>query len=244
MSIISELKNIKFIKNSGISNFLQDQPNLRFKKINDSGDSVKVMHYSSIADINDLDELEIFTKKFDNCHLKKTANKTVFSDGNHLSNVMLIGEAPGAEEDIQGKPFVGQAGKLLDKMLASIKLDRSSVYITNIVPWRPPNNRQPSTEEIFQCLPLIQKHIEIIKPNLLILLGGTAAKALLGTTIGISKLRGIWHNYNSLNLKKKIKTRATYHPAYLLRSPEHKKESWQDLIEIQKFINKYYENNT
>jgi DNA polymerase len=149
---------------------------------------------------------------------------------------MLIGEAPGTEEDKLGKPFVGAAGQLLNKMLAAINLDRNSVYITNIVPWRPPNNRAPNTEEILQCLPFIQKHIEIIQPSIMILLGGTATKAILATTLGITKLRGKWHEYNSLNIKEPILTIAMYHPAFLLRSPGHKKEAWEDLQKIQKKI--------
>jgi DNA polymerase len=149
---------------------------------------------------------------------------------------MLIGEAPGAEEDKLGKPFVGAAGQLLNKMLAAINLDRNSVYITNIVPWRPPNNRAPNTEEILQCLPFIQKHIEIIQPSILVLLGGTATKAILATTLGITKIRGKWHKYNSLNIKVPILTMAVYHPAFLLRSPGHKKEAWEDLQKIQKKI--------
>ena len=178
----------------------------------------------------------IFSGIRNNCHLKNNALKTVFADGNPSSKIMLIGEAPGAEEDKLGKPFVGAAGQLLNKMLKAIKLDRSSVYITNIVPWRPPNNRAPNSEEILQCLPFIQKHIEIIQPSILILLGGTAAKAILTTTHGITKLRGQWQEYNSLNIKKSIPTLAMFHPAFLLRSPVHKKEAWKDLQEIQKTI--------
>ena len=150
---------------------------------------------------------------------------------------MLIGEAPGSEEDKYGKPFVGRAGKLLDKMLAAIGLDRNNVYISNIVPWRPLGNRQPTTEEILQCLSFIQKHIEIISPLILILLGGTAAKALLTTNQGITKLRGTWYQYNTLGLLNPIPTRTIFHPAFLLRSPGYKKQTWEDLLEIQKKIN-------
>ena len=147
---------------------------------------------------------------------------------------MLIGEAPGVEEDKLGKPFVGRAGQLLDKMLAAIKLGRDNVYITNVVPWRPPYNRDPSSEEILQCLPFIQKHIEIVNPSMLVLLGGTAAKAILTTNHGITKLRGSWHTYNSPKLNHSIPTRAIFHPAFLLRSPARKKEAWEDLLAIQK----------
>ena len=191
-------------------------------------------HPNNIQNIESLDQLERYIKTSDDCLLKNKALNTVFADGTPSSKVMLIGEAPGAEEDKLGKPFVGAAGQLLNKMLASINLDRNSVYITNIVPWRPPNNRAPNTEEILQCLPFIQKHIEIIRPSILVLLGGTATKAILATTIGITKLRGKWHEYSSLNIKKPILTIAMYHPAFLLRSPGHKKEAWQDLQKIQK----------
>ena len=122
-------------------------------------------------------------------------------------------------------------------MIQSIGLSRKTVYISNIIPWRPPNNRTPSTEEMLQCLPFVQKHIEIIKPQLLILLGGTAAKTILTTTEGITKLRGKWYNYNNLNLSKPILTRAIFHPAFLLRSPVHKREAWEDLKEIKQKYN-------
>ena len=150
---------------------------------------------------------------------------------------MIIGEAPGREEDEQGKPFVGQAGQLLNKMLAAINLQRENVYITNVIPWRPPNNRTPTNEEILQCLPYLQKHIEIIKPNFLLLLGATAAKAILSTPLSISKLRNKWHIYTSINLNIKIKTIVSYHPAFLLRSPASKKEAWKDLQFLQKDMN-------
>ena len=142
---------------------------------------------------------------------------------------MLIGEAPGKDEDKLGKPFIGAAGQLLDKMLHSINLNRDKVYITNIIPWRPPENRTPNSEEILQCLPFIQKHIEIIKPKIILLLGGTASKAILTSEIGIMKLRGKWYEYKSLNLEKPISVLATFHPAFLLRSPAFKKDSWEDL---------------
>ena len=189
-----------------------------------------------LKDIQTISELEKFIKKSDKCLLKNTAKKTVIADGNPKAKLMIIGEAPGREEDEQGKPFVGQAGQLLNKMLAAINLQRENVYITNVVPWRPPNNREPSSDEILQCLPFIQKHIEIINPSMLVLLGGTAAKAILTTNHGITKLRGIWHAYNSPRLDNSIPTRAIFHPAFLLRSPARKKEAWEDLLEIQKKI--------
>jgi len=149
---------------------------------------------------------------------------------------MLIGEAPGAEEDKIGKPFVGAAGQLLNKMLLAINLNRNKVYITNVIPWRPPNNRTPSNEEILQCLPFLQKHIELIKPKLIVLLGAVAAKSVLSTPLSISKLRGRWHEYKSLHLNESILCLATYHPAFLLRSPNYKKQSWEDLQMLQQKI--------
>ena len=196
----------------------------------------KVSNSNNIQNIETLNQLERLIKTSNNCPLKNQALNTVFADGNPSSKIMLIGEAPGAEEDKLGKPFVGAAGQLLNKMLAAINLDRNSVYITNIVPWRPPNNRAPNTEEILQCLPFIQKHIEIVNPSMLVLLGGTAAKAILTTNHGITKLRSTWHTYNSPKLNLSIPTRAIFHPAFLLRSPAKKKEAWEDLLAIQKKI--------
>ena len=223
--------------NSGIYSFLQNTTNPILQRNKEKNDSINNSIDIKISNIKNLDQLKEYIKSTSICNLKKNANKTVFADGNPLSKIMLIGEAPGADEDRLGKPFVGKAGKLLDKMLASINLNREKVYISNIVPWRPPNNRQPSNEEILQCLPFIQKHIELINPSILILLGGTAAKALLTTTQGISKLRGKWYQYNSLELINPIPTRAIFHPAFLLRSPDYKKETWEDLKEIKLKIN-------
>ena len=166
-----------------------------------------------------------------NCNLQKQAKNIVFSDGNPKSKIMLIGEAPGANEDQEGLPFVGRAGMLLDKMLAAINLDRKNVYISNIINYRPPDNRKPTEEEIKQYLPFISKHIEIINPKILVLLGSTAMNALIGKDIVISKMRGKW-------LKKKFgecKTSViiTFHPAFLMRQPAKKKMAWIDLKMIR-----------
>ena len=234
MSINSELQNLKFLLNVGISEFLQNKPSFRYHNENEKNNTNKITPRHNIQDINTLNELEKFINNYDKCSLKQQATQAVFADGNPSAKIMLIGEAPGAEEDRLGKPFVGRAGQLLDKMLAAIKLDRNTVYISNVVPWRPPGNREPNLEEILLCLPFIQKHIEIVKPSILILLGGTAAKAILTTSLGITKLRGSWHTYNSPKLRNPIPTRAIFHPAFLLRSPARKKEAWEDLLEIQK----------
>ena len=234
MSLITEFKNLKFLLDSGISTFTQNNPNIMYtikKKESNIGDNSQNIN---ISEIQNLEELEKLIKNSDICSLKKNANKTVFADGNPLSKIMLIGEAPGAEEDKYGKPFVGKAGELLDKMLNSIELDRNKVYISNIIPWRPPGNRNPTDEEILQCLPFIQKHIEIINPSILILLGTIASKALLITNLGITKLRGKWHEYNNLGLSDSIPVRTLFHPAFLLRSPSYKRQTWDDLLEIKR----------
>ena len=149
---------------------------------------------------------------------------------------MLIGEAPGAEEDKAGLPFVGAAGQLLDRMLASIELDRTSVYITNLLFWRPPGNRNPTDEEIAQCLPFVERHIALVQPLLLVLVGGIAAKTLLRRSEGITRLRGQWYEYGSVDTDTAMTTTCIFHPAFLLRSPGYKKQAWEDLLEIQKKI--------
>lgn len=180
-----------------------------------------------------LDELRQTLLDWDECLLKITATKMVFSDGNPKAKVMLVGEAPGADEDRQGTPFVGTCGQLLDNALATIGLNRTNIYITNMIPWRPPGNRPPTTQEIAQCLPFVIRHIELIQPKLLILAGGVATKALLNNNEGIMKLRGQWMSYQSDGLKEPIRTIATYHPAFLLRAPGQKALLWKDLLFIQ-----------
>jgi len=174
-----------------------------------------------------LAELKAALVSFDGCALKKGCASTVFADGNPASRIMFIGEAPGAEEDRLGLPFVGRAGKLLDKMMASINLDRSSAYITNVLNWRPPQNRDPSPEEAAMCLPFLRRHIELVNPGIIILLGAVAARHVLGFSEGIMKLRGRWLEYRVGDVM--IPVIATLHPAYLLRQPSHKKLAWRDL---------------
>lgn len=223
---------VVFLQKSGISSFLQEKPR-RFYTL-----SSKKVHSLAlkIEDITSVVELELFIKQTNICDLKNHAKLTVIGDGNIQADIMLIGEAPGAEEDKIGKPFVGAAGQLLNKMLSAINLDRKEVYITNVVPWRPPKNRTPSNEEILQCLPFLQKHIELIKPKFIVLLGAVAAKGVLSTPLSISKLRSYWHEYKSLYLNESIPCLVTYHPAFLLRSPEFKKKAWEDLQQLQKKI--------
>ena len=165
------------------------------------------------------------------CDLKKNAKNIVFSDGNPKSKIMLIGEAPGANEDDEGLPFVGRAGMLLDKMLTAIDLDRKKVYISNIINYRPPENRRPTDEEIKRYLPFITKHIEIINPKILVLLGSTAMNALIGNDVVISKMRGKWIEKKFGNCKTSVII--TFHPAFLMRQPAQKKMSWIDLKMIR-----------
>lgn len=184
-----------------------------------------------------LDELKALMTSFDACDLKKTAIHTVFGDGSPNAPVMCVGEAPGADEDRRGLPFVGLSGQLLDKMLATINLSREkNVYISNIIPWRPPGNRPPTPQESALCLPFIERHIELVKPRFLILLGGTAAKTLLQTKEGIMTLRRRWHMYQSEGLESPIPTMTLFHPAYLLRSPGQKRVVWLDLLKLQESL--------
>ncbi len=180
-----------------------------------------------------LEELRDAMARFEGCALKETATNLVFGDGNPDSAVMFIGEAPGADEDRQGLPFVGVSGQLLDRMIAAIGLDRRSAYITNILPWRPPENRKPTSAETTAFVPFVERHIALVDPRVLVLVGGTAAAALLGTSEGITKLRGRWLRYRDERGGKTIDAMAIYHPAYLLRQSALKREAWRDLLAIK-----------
>jgi uracil-DNA glycosylase len=170
---------------------------------------------------------------FDACPLKRTATNTVFADGNPAAPIMIIGEAPGADEDRIGKPFVGRAGQLLDRMLAAIGLDRTGVQITNVIYWRPPGNRKPTAAEIASCLPFVFRHIALSRPKVLVLAGGTAASALLPMSEGITRLRGRWFDLAIPGLDAPLPTLPMFHPAYLLRTPERKREAWRDLLALK-----------
>jgi DNA polymerase len=179
----------------------------------------------------DLDALRAALAGFDGCALRKTATNLVFADGNPAAPVMLIGEAPGRDEDLRGLPFVGRSGQLLDRMLAAIGLDRDTVYITNLLPWRPPGNRKPTTAEMTICLPFLERHIALQDPKVLVFLGGTAAGALLGVTDGIMRLRGRWLNYDLGG--RVVPALPMFHPAFLLRQPARKREAWTDLLMLR-----------
>ena len=181
-----------------------------------------------------LNELKKEIESIENCELKKNASKIVFSDGDYKSKIMIVGEGPGQKEDQEGKPFVGDAGILLNKMLKSINIDRKKIYITNVVNFRPPNNRKPEPSEISKYSNFLRKHIAIIDPKILILMGSTAMESLFGSNIKITKERGSWKDIIINN--KTYLCMITFHPAYLLRQPENKKFSWTDLKEIRKKI--------
>jgi DNA polymerase len=181
-----------------------------------------------------LEALRGLLDQFDGCALKFTASRLVFADGNPQARLMLVGEAPGRDEDIAGLPFVGRSGKLLDLMLGAIGFDRTSVYIANIIPWRPPGNRTPTPQETQICLPFIRRQIELVNPDVLVCLGNPSSQGILNTREGIMRTRGRWLDYDTGT--RTIKAMPTFHPAYLLRSPAYKRLAWQDLRAIRKAL--------
>lgn len=190
---------------------------------------------SAAAAAGSLEALHAAVHAFEGCALKVTATNTVFSDGVPGAPVMIVGEAPGADEDRAGKPFVGVSGQLLDRMLATVGLDRRrNVYVSNVLPWRPPGNRNPTEGEMGACLPFIRRHIELAAPRVLVLVGGTSAKTLLDRSEGITRLRGRWFDWQGPSGGPPIPALATYHPAYLLRSPGQKASAWKDLLALRR----------
>ena len=181
-----------------------------------------------------LDELRAILDRFEGCALRATATQLVFADGNPQARLMFVGEAPGRDEDIEGLPFVGRSGKLLDRMLAAIGLDRKSVYIANIVPWRPPGNRTPTPQETAICLPFTQRQIELVDPDVLVCLGNPSTQTLLATKEGITRTRGRWFSYQTGT--REIRAMPTFHPAFLLRNPISKRLAWRDFLAIKKAL--------
>jgi uracil-DNA glycosylase len=181
-----------------------------------------------------LDDLRALLEKFEGCALRATATQLVFADGNPQSRVMFVGEAPGHDEDVIGRPFVGRSGKLLDLMMAAIGLDRGQVYIANVVPWRPPGNRTPTPQETAICLPFIRRQIELANPDILVCLGGPAMQTLLGIKDGITRARGRWYPFDTGS--REIRALATFHPAFLLRSPLQKRFAWRDFLALKKAL--------
>ena len=193
------------------------------------------------AEAGTLDALRAALESFEGCALKRTASQLVFADGNPQARIMLVGEAPGADEDRQGLPFVGQAGRMLDLMLRAIGLDRTQVYLANVVPWRPPGNRSPTQPEIAACLPFVQKQIELVNPALIVAVGNISVQALLGLRETIVRARGKWFELELSGddgVEKRIPTLAMFHPAYLLKAPVNKRYAWQDLRNLRKQIEK------
>lgn len=219
----SGISNNKVHKNS--SPLVQNQVNDLYKKSRLAADKV-----------NNLEELKSAVKNSNLLAIQKTAINTVFADGNPDSEIMLIGEAPGANEDKQGIPFCGQSGKLLDNILLAVNLDREKAYISNTVFWRPPGNRRPTPEEINICKPFVEKHVALINPKLIILVGSTAVESLLNLKAPVTSLRKRYFEYNNCYLDKPIKTSVIFHPSYLLRQPQQKKVMWFDILKIKKEI--------
>ncbi|HZH51422.1 MAG TPA: uracil-DNA glycosylase [Microvirga sp.] len=186
-------------------------------------------------DAKSLEELEALLREFDGCALKFSAKNLAFADGNPEGRVMLVGEAPGADEDRIGKPFMGRSGQLLDRMLAAVGLDRTQVYVANIVPWRPPGNRTPTPQEVAICKPFIARQIELASPEFLVCLGGPAAQNLLGVKDGILRTRGRWFSYKTED-GREIRTLPTLHPAYLLRQPLQKRLGWRDFTALRRAL--------
>ena len=204
-------------------------PNALAESLADAAQSARRL----AASADSIEALAELIAAFDDCPLKRTATNTVFLDGNPAAPVMIIGEAPGADEDRIGRPFVGRAGQLLDRMLAAIGLDRTGVQITNVIYWRPPGNRKPTSAEIAACLPFVFRHIALSRPKVLVLAGGTAATALLPVSDGITRLRGRWFELSVPGLDAPVPTLPIFHPAFLLRTPERKREAWRDLLSLR-----------
>ena len=219
----NDILNLEKLNSNEIEYIFSDKPINRLKTKPQLEDKIKL-----------LSELRSEIENIDNCELKKNAKQLVFADGNNQSKIMIIGEGPGQKEDELGKPFVGDAGILLNKMLAAINLDRKDIYITNVVNYRPPSNRKPEIKEIKRYSEYLYEHVEIINPKMIILLGSTAMEAFFGSNLKISKERGIWKEILIKN--KTFLTMITFHPAYLLRQADQKKYSWLDLKEIRKKI--------
>lgn len=191
---------------------------------------------SSAKAAKNVEELRRAVENFNGCNLKKMATNTVFCDGNPASKIMVIGEAPGNNEDLQGIPFCGDSGKLLDEMFRAINMTRENFYITNVIFWRPPGNRRPTDEELAICRPFVERHIQLVNPEVLVLVGATSMTAVLGITDPVSKIRGQLMDFSPKFLDRTIKTFTIFHPSYLLRQPGKKKIAWQDMLSLEGFL--------
>ena len=232
-SFEKKIDDLKFQIELGVTETIKSNINEDFNK-SDLEENIFTNNNNDLSEIKSLEELKSYIENYDKCELKNTSRSTVFCDGNSKSKIMLIGEAPGNQEDLEGKPFVGKSGKLLDKILKFININRENSYIINIVPWRPPGNRNPTTKEIRQCLPFVKKHIELINPDILVLVGSISAKSILDKDLGITKLRGEWHIYRDKHLE--IPALPIFHPAYLLRRPTSKSMVMKDILLLNRKI--------
>ena len=227
---------LEFLKQSGVHSFLQETPNNLFDDQQQQTMHAEDKDIKSLDKITEIKDLIPLILNHNSPLSKNTKNMALF-DGNIKSKLIIIGEAPGKEEDEQGLPFVGSAGQLLNKMLSAIQLERNEIYITNTIPWKLPQNRTPTDQEILEFLPFLQRQIEIIKPKFIYLLGHTAAKAILSTPLSLDTLREKWHDYKSINMDSSVKVLVSHHPSTLLQSSKLKKEAWNDLQMLQKKLN-------
>ena len=229
------IDDLKFQIELGVSETISANITKDINKANSLETNSSLEHDSNeLSEIKTLNDLQSFIENYDECELSHTARSTVFCDGNVDAEIMLIGEAPGNQEDIEGKPFVGKSGQLLDKILETININRTNCYISNIIPWRPPGNRNPTAEEISMCLPFIKKHIELINPKVLLLVGSISSKSILNKNLGITKLRGEWHIYKDGEIE--IPALPIFHPAYLLRRPNNKSYVMRDILLFKRKI--------
>ena len=224
----------KKVVSSKDDQFLLENSNNKFMSLNEIINSSKALANKA----SNIDELKNFVCSFEGCNLKKMATNTVFCDGNQNSDIMVIGEAPGNHEDLRGIPFCGDSGELLNSMFKSIGLTRDkNYYITNVIFWRPPGNRRPTDEELSICRPFVERHIELFKPKIIILVGATAMSAILNTNDTISSMRGKFIDFSPKYLSKSTKIFTIFHPSYLMRQPTKKKTAWSDMLKIKEFIN-------
>ena len=229
------IDDLKFQIELGVSETISTKIREDINKVNSLEINSNVENDSNeLSEIKTLKDLQYFIENYDECELLETARSTVFCDGNVDAEIMLVGEAPGNQEDIEGKPFVGKSGQLLDKILETININRTNCYISNIIPWRPPGNRNPTAEEISMCLPFIKKHIELVNPKILLLVGSISSKSILNKNLGITKLRGEWHIYKEGNIE--VPALPIFHPAYLLRRPNNKSYVMRDILLFKRKI--------
>ena len=229
------IDDLKFQIELGVSETISTKIREDRNKVNSLEINSNVENNSNeLSEIKTLKDLQYFIENYDECELLETARSTVFCDGNVDAEIMLVGEAPGNQEDIEGKPFVGKSGQLLDKILETININRTNCYISNIIPWRPPGNRNPTAEEISMCLPFIKKHIELVNPKILLLVGSISSKSILNKNLGITKLRGEWHIYKEGNIE--VPALPIFHPAYLLRRPNNKSYVMRDILLFKRKI--------